>query len=144
MRGGGAASAPPHPGVRGFADAGVTGITGWSLRHKRLVAGFWLVLTILGIAFSQKATDALSQEYSIPGLCRAKLAHGSELVARRNAWGGALALRPADLDPDLCLIPVVRRPRSPQSPREVVCMTRRGDAAWPGRQAAPRLALHLG
>lgn len=24
MRGGGAASAPPHPGVRGFADAGVT------------------------------------------------------------------------------------------------------------------------
>jgi hypothetical protein len=31
------------------------------------VAGFWLVLTILGIAFSKKATDALSQEYSIPG-----------------------------------------------------------------------------
>ncbi len=24
MRGGGAASAPPHPGVRGIADAGVT------------------------------------------------------------------------------------------------------------------------
>ena len=24
MRGGGAVSAPPHPGVRGFADAGVT------------------------------------------------------------------------------------------------------------------------
>ena len=45
----------------------MTGITRWSLRHKRLVAGFWLVLTILGIAFSKKATDALSQEYSIPG-----------------------------------------------------------------------------
>jgi len=36
------------------------------------VAVFWLVLTILGTAFSKKATDALSQEYSIPGLCRAK------------------------------------------------------------------------
>jgi putative drug exporter of the RND superfamily len=31
------------------------------------VVGFWLVLTILGMAFSKKATDALSQEYSIPG-----------------------------------------------------------------------------
>ena len=83
MRVGGAASAPPHPGVRGFADAGmttpaaprnipaaqghvpvhrlseeqglgegrkegapVTGITRWSLQHKRLVASFWLVLAL--------------------------------------------------------------------------------------------------
>jgi RND superfamily putative drug exporter len=45
----------------------VTGITHWALRHKRLVIGFWLVLTILGMAFSRKAADALSQEYSLPG-----------------------------------------------------------------------------
>jgi putative drug exporter of the RND superfamily len=45
----------------------VSGITRWALRHKRLVVGFWLVLTILGMAFSKKATDALSQEYSVPG-----------------------------------------------------------------------------
>jgi putative drug exporter of the RND superfamily len=45
----------------------VTRITRWALQHKRLVVGFWLVLTILGIAFSKNATDALSQEYSVPG-----------------------------------------------------------------------------
>ena len=45
----------------------MTGVTYWALRHKRLVVGFWLVLTILGMAFSKKAADALSQEYSLPG-----------------------------------------------------------------------------
>jgi putative drug exporter of the RND superfamily len=45
----------------------VTGVTYWALRHKRLVVGFWVVLTILGMAFSKKAADALSQEYSLPG-----------------------------------------------------------------------------
>jgi putative drug exporter of the RND superfamily len=45
----------------------LTGVTHWALRHKRLVIGFWLVLTILGMAFSRKAADALSQEYSLPG-----------------------------------------------------------------------------
>jgi RND superfamily putative drug exporter len=45
----------------------VTGITHWALRHKRLVIGFWLILTILGMGFAKKATSALSQEYSLPG-----------------------------------------------------------------------------
>ena len=45
----------------------MTGITHWALRHKRLVVGFWLVLTILGMGFSKKATGALSQEYPLPG-----------------------------------------------------------------------------
>jgi putative drug exporter of the RND superfamily len=45
----------------------VTGITHWALRHKRLVVGLWLALTILGMAFSKKATESLSQEYSVPG-----------------------------------------------------------------------------
>jgi putative drug exporter of the RND superfamily len=54
-------------GVMGREGAPVTGVTRWALRHKRLVVGFWLVLTILGMAFAKKATDALSQEYSLPG-----------------------------------------------------------------------------
>jgi RND superfamily putative drug exporter len=45
----------------------VTGITRWALRHKRVVVCFWLILTVLGIAFSKQATDALSQQYAIPG-----------------------------------------------------------------------------
>ena len=45
----------------------MTGITHWALRHKRLVIGFWLILTLLGMGFAKKATSALSQEYSLPG-----------------------------------------------------------------------------
>ena len=45
----------------------MSGITRWALRHKRLVVGFWLVLTVLGLAFSKKATAALTQEYTLPG-----------------------------------------------------------------------------
>lgn len=45
----------------------MTDITWWSLRHKRLVIGFWLVLTLLGMAFAGRAAKTLSQGYSIPG-----------------------------------------------------------------------------
>jgi putative drug exporter of the RND superfamily len=45
----------------------VTRITRWALRHKRLVVGFWVLLSVLGVAFSSKATKALSEQYSIPG-----------------------------------------------------------------------------
>ena len=45
----------------------MTGITHWALRHKRLVVLIWLLLTIAGMASAQKATAALSEQYSIPG-----------------------------------------------------------------------------
>jgi putative drug exporter of the RND superfamily len=45
----------------------MTGITRWALRHKRLVVLIWLLLTIAGMASAQKATAALSEQYSIPG-----------------------------------------------------------------------------
>jgi RND superfamily putative drug exporter len=45
----------------------MTGITYWALRHKRLVVLVWLLLTIAGMASAQKATAALSEQYSIPG-----------------------------------------------------------------------------
>jgi hypothetical protein len=63
---------PPHTGdgprVGAQPDGRdmVAGITGWALRHKRLVVACWLALTILGMAFAKKATDALTQEYSVP------------------------------------------------------------------------------
>jgi putative drug exporter of the RND superfamily len=45
----------------------MTRITPWALRHKRLVVLIWLLLTIAGMASAQKATAALSEQYSIPG-----------------------------------------------------------------------------
>lgn len=45
----------------------MTGIVCWSLRHKRLVISFWLLLTIAGMAFANTATKALNGQYSNPG-----------------------------------------------------------------------------
>jgi RND superfamily putative drug exporter len=42
-------------------------ITRWALAHKRIVVGFWLVLTLVGIASAGSATKALKQKFSVPG-----------------------------------------------------------------------------
>ena len=42
-------------------------ITRWVLAHKRIVVGFWLVVTLVGIASAGSATKALKQKFSVPG-----------------------------------------------------------------------------
>jgi RND superfamily putative drug exporter len=42
-------------------------LTNWVLAHKRLVAGFWILVTLVGIGSASSATKALSQKFSIPG-----------------------------------------------------------------------------
>jgi RND superfamily putative drug exporter len=45
----------------------VTSLTRWVLGHKKIVVGFWLVLTIVGIASAGPATSALKQKFTVPG-----------------------------------------------------------------------------
>jgi RND superfamily putative drug exporter len=45
----------------------ISSITSWVLRHKRLVIGFWIVLTLVGGASSGAATKAMKQKFSVPG-----------------------------------------------------------------------------
>ena len=42
-------------------------ITRFVLAHKRLVALFWVVLTLVGIATVSSATKAMDQKFSVPG-----------------------------------------------------------------------------
>ncbi len=42
-------------------------LTRWVLNHKLLVGIFWFIATVAGFAFSQRATNALSQQFSLPG-----------------------------------------------------------------------------
>ena len=42
-------------------------ITRFVLAHKRLVALFWVVLTVVGIATVNSATKAMDQKFSVPG-----------------------------------------------------------------------------
>jgi putative drug exporter of the RND superfamily len=45
----------------------MTKLTRWVLLHKRLVAGAWLVITVAAFAAIKPASDALTQEFPIPG-----------------------------------------------------------------------------
>src|SRR3954447_2175508 len=40
--------------------------TRWVLAHRRLVALFWLLVVVAGIAFSGRATGALEQSFAVP------------------------------------------------------------------------------
>src|SRR5579862_5717233 len=41
--------------------------TRWTLRHRRLIALFWLLVTIIGLASSGAASNALSKQFPLPG-----------------------------------------------------------------------------
>lgn len=45
----------------------MAGLTRWVLRRKLIIAIFWLIVTLAGFAFVQRATNALSQQFSLPG-----------------------------------------------------------------------------
>jgi putative drug exporter of the RND superfamily len=42
-------------------------LTRWVLAHKRIVAVFWVLLTLVGMASSSSASKALKQKFSVPG-----------------------------------------------------------------------------
>ena len=45
----------------------MTTITRWVLAHKRSVAAFWILVTLVGIATVSQATRAFSTEFTVPG-----------------------------------------------------------------------------
>jgi putative drug exporter of the RND superfamily len=45
----------------------VARLTRWVLAHRKLVVGFWIVLTLVGIGTAGAATKAMNQKFSVPG-----------------------------------------------------------------------------
>src|SRR3954453_791879 len=45
----------------------MTHLTRWVLAHRRIVVGFWVLITLVGIATSGAATKAMDQKFSVPG-----------------------------------------------------------------------------
>jgi RND superfamily putative drug exporter len=45
----------------------VTTLTRWVLRHKKLVTGLWVLVTVAAVASIKPASDALTQEFPVPG-----------------------------------------------------------------------------
>ena len=101
----------------------MTSLTRWVLDHKRLVLGFWVVLTIAGFAAIKPAGDALSTTFNIPG------SEGFETNSRiAELYGNG-----GDVAP---LVPVVTLPRgttvdSPGVTRELGAALAKVQAALP-------------
>ena len=45
----------------------MTSMTRWVLAHRRIVAGLWLVITVVGIATVGQSVKSFSKEFSVPG-----------------------------------------------------------------------------
>ncbi|HSP74137.1 MAG TPA: MMPL family transporter [Gaiellaceae bacterium] len=77
-------TASPTP----IPEGTLTRLTRLVLRHRRLVVGFWLLVTVAGIAFAGRSTRALSQEFSVPGR---EGSATNALITRMYGNGGDLA-----------------------------------------------------
>ena len=103
-------------------------LTRFVLGHKRLVVGFWLVVTIAAFAAIGPAGSALSQEFSVPG--REGFETNQELAAIYGNGG--------DVAP---IVPVVTLPRgttvdSPGVARQLDAALAKVEAALPDARIA--------
>ena len=103
------------------------GLSRFVLRHKRLVVALWLLVLLAGVPNLQRATNALSQQFSVPGR------EGFETnVALYHRYG---------IDPSVStIVPVFRLPAgtrvdSPGVRTELGAALRRAVAAVPGSRA---------
>jgi RND superfamily putative drug exporter len=107
----------------------VSALTRWVLAHKRTVVISWIVLTFAGIAAAGPATDALENEFSVPGK-----ESWETNVAIAQEYGG-------DRNGTAPLLPVVTLPKgetvdSPGVRAELDRLDRRLDEALPGARIA--------
>jgi putative drug exporter of the RND superfamily len=103
-------------------------LTRFVLRHKRLVVGFWLAVTIAAFAALQPAGNALSQQFGVPG--REGFETNEEL--------GQIYGNGGDVAP---IVPVVELPKgktvdSPGVPRQLDTALARVEAALPEARTA--------
>ena len=65
-------------------------LTRWVLRHKRVVASAWIVLTIAGMFGAARVTDALEGDFSMPAsdsfATNARIVERFGSAARRRRW----------------------------------------------------------
>jgi putative drug exporter of the RND superfamily len=108
--------------------AAMAPVTRFVLAHKRLVVLFWLAVTIAGMAFAGRATDALRSGFSVPNR------EGSQTnAAIRATYGGG--------GNDTPLVPVVTLPAgtrvdSPAVRKDLREVANRIEGAVPGTRVA--------
>ena len=110
-------------------------LTRWVLAHKRIVAAFWVIVTLVGAASAGSATKALKQKFSVPG--REGWTTNQQIIHEFHGTGGEHAP----------LLPVVTLPagRSVDSPavqRELAAVEARLERILPGTRLAGYASTH--
>ena len=121
-------AAPLTSSSRDVGSGSIAALTGWVLSHKRIVLGLWLVVTIAAFAAVQPASNALSQQFDMPG--QEGFETNRELAAIYGAGG--------DVAP---LVPVVTLPRgktvdSPGVDEQLNAALAKIESAVPGSSTA--------
>ena len=103
-------------------------ITRFVLARRRVVVGFWVVLTLVGIATVGKANESFSEEFSVPG--REGFETNEEIAARFGNGG--------DTAPLLAVVklPAGVRVGAPEVRRDLATVERSIAGAVPGVRAA--------
>jgi uncharacterized membrane protein YdfJ with MMPL/SSD domain len=103
-------------------------LTAWTLRHRRLIAVFWLAAAVAGAAWASSATHALSQRSSLPGKPGFE---ANRLIGRLYGNGGAEAPLVAVL-----ALPPGHRIDTPAARAAIVSAMRAVQARIPGTRIA--------
>src|SRR3954447_22494779 len=104
-------------------------LTRWVLAHRRLVVGFWVVVTLVGIVSAGPASSALKQKFSVPG--KEGWQTNQQIERLFHGTGGNSAP----------LVPVVQLPAgatatSPAVKRDLAAVDRKLERALPGARIA--------
>jgi RND superfamily putative drug exporter len=107
----------------------MTTLTEWVLAHRRLVVGFWIIVTIGAVAAITPAGDALSEEFNtVPG--REAFETNRQIAAIYGSGGDAAPIVP------VLTLPAVVTVDSPGVTEELDAALARVEAALPGARLA--------
>ncbi|HET8952224.1 MAG TPA: MMPL family transporter, partial [Solirubrobacteraceae bacterium] len=112
----------------------MTTLTSWVLKHKGIVAGLWLAITLAAFAAIGPANDSLSQQFTVPG--REGFEANKQLAATYGNGGDAAPL-----------VPVVTLPQgttvdSPGVAKQLDAAMAKVEAALPHSRTASYASTH--
>ena len=105
-----------------------TSVTRWVLAHKRIVAGAWIFLTLVGVATVGQATKSFSKTFSVPG--REGFVTNQKILRLVHTGGDNAPLLP------VVTLPAGTSVNSPQVRRGLVQIDGAARRALPGARMA--------
>ncbi len=118
-----------------YESGTLTRLTHFVLGHKRLVAGAWIVLTLVGMASAGSATKALKQKFSVPG--KEGFVTNQEIERNFKGTGGNGAPLLA-----VVTLPGTRSVLAPATQSELQAVEARLERALPGTRLAGFASTH--